>query len=127
MSAFLVSTKHIDALVTAGMDRFHVGNPSELGTRLVAENTRSINSRYRESTVAEPYIFRTYAETLTPVETLKAVDCYEYQSCEHTAWLKSDALAFCKKLSADILRKMRLTEDTDRSHILGYDEAEWGI
>lgn len=51
-----------------------------------------------------------------PIEILKAIDCYEYQSCEHPEWEVSEAFAFC-----DALRRSLIGD------LPGYDEAKWGI
>lgn len=53
---------------------------------------------------------------IEPVQVLKAVQCYEYQSCEHPEWHQSRAKAFCASLKDRMI--MRLA---------GYDEAQWGF
>jgi hypothetical protein len=50
-----------------------------------------------------------------PVQVLKALDCYEYQSCEHPAWPTSAACAFVDALRRTTIRRLA-----------GYDAAEWG-
>jgi hypothetical protein len=47
---------------------------------------------------------------------LKAISCYEYQSCEHPGWRKSEAHAFC-----EALRDMAI------GCLPGYDDAPWEI
>jgi hypothetical protein len=144
MSAFMVSTVHIDALITAGLedpaagplrwffpalDRTkgyleHEGSRRELtyesagrvGAMLLAENVRSVNHRYSEDELEEPYLFTRLAGTADPVQVLKAVDCYEYQACEHDEWPTSEAAAFC-----DALRRRMV------HRIAGYETAAWEI
>ena len=53
---------------------------------------------------------------VSPVATLKAIACYEYQSCEIETWEKSNAKAFC-----DALRDAMIYD------LPGYDEAPWEI
>jgi len=50
----------------------------------------------------------------SPVETLKLLDCLEYQSCEHPEWAGSEARAFC-----DALRRSMI------GCLPGYDAAPW--
>ena len=50
----------------------------------------------------------------TPVETLNAIDCYEYQACEHPEWAGSTAQRYCEALRRHM-----------SSRIQGYDEAGW--
>ena len=48
------------------------------------------------------------------IEACKAIDCYEYQSCEHPGWRDSGAKAFCERLRSALIGAMH-----------GYEEAEW--
>lgn len=124
MSAFVVDTTHIHALLTAGLEmgriqssplrwwhprpdpRAGLADPHELtyetagrvGAMLLAENMRSVNFRYREDEIEEPYQFVKLHGTPNPLIVLKALDCYEYQACEHDDWADSEAHAFCEAL-----------------------------
>jgi hypothetical protein len=102
--------------------------PDEIGRMLWQENLRSVAARYPGDGDGQrpgPTKFRdshvrTYKHTeqpyqLTPAEGLQALACYEYQSCEHDGWEKSDAHRFC-----EILRSSLITR------IPGYAEAPWG-
>lgn len=50
-----------------------------------------------------------------PVQVLKSVSCYEYQTCEHPEWESSEAFAFCQALRHAAIDALP-----------GYDAAEWG-
>lgn len=104
----------------------------EVGAMLWAENVLSVQARYPD--VLDPdggeypgpadfvdaevftYRFKGLGRPLSPVEALKALDCYTYQSCEHDGWKASQAYAFC-----DALR------DTLIGELPGYAEAKWSI
>ena len=102
---------------------------NELGHSLAKENLLSIHARYPD-TIANPknvpgpldsYWLRPYQylatiRHLTCAESLKAIDCYEYQACEHAAWQKSEAYAFCQMLRSHVI-----------SCLPGYEAAPWGI
>lgn len=141
MSAFIVGKVHIDALVQAGLtfsrhDRMRWYLPASgtqrcyheldhttvdaVGRMLWAENVTSWRYRYPDGPlVAEgtDYTFPvTRAKRLSAVETLKAVSCYEYQSCEHPGWETSEAKAFCDAL------RMRAIHG-----LPGYEDAAWEV
>ena len=108
------------------MDVFgHIENADQTGQMLWRENHLSVNHRYDELPKVEPsspYIFERplkrlqHNGRLDPMQVLKAIDCYEYQSCEHPGWLKSEAKAYCGVLRRRIVHSLP-----------GYDEASWGI
>lgn len=50
----------------------------------------------------------------SPVQALKLVDCYEYQSCEHPDWDSSEAKRFCAALRSALIGSLP-----------GYDDAPW--
>ncbi|MDP2350086.1 MAG: hypothetical protein Q8M74_02905, partial [Chloroflexota bacterium] len=56
------------------------------------------------------------ARTLSPVETLKALDGFTYQACEHPDWPTSEAAAFCDALRLAVIHRLA-----------GYDAAAWEI
>jgi hypothetical protein len=155
MSAFMVDTVHIDAMLTAGLhlparrqsrltwywpdldaatdrgiwtaaelmvhadQRRHeltTDTAGRVGAMLLAENRRSVDHRYDEQELEEPYLFTRLAGTPDPVVVLKAIDCYEYQSCEHPGWRFSEAQPFCQALRALTI-----------GHLPGYDRAPWEI
>jgi hypothetical protein len=91
-------------------------NAGTWGATLLAENRRSVNHRYAEDEIEAPYIFTEIRGDLDPVAILKAIDCYEYQSCEHPGWEASESRAFCDALRRRMIRKLP-----------GYSEAPWEV
>lgn len=103
-------------------------NADTVGSMLWTENVCSVSHRYpgddsssRPGPVSEDidgeaidYVFRSPAYRPTPVEVLKAIRCYEYQSCEHDGWRKSEAKAFCESLTLEMIHRLP-----------GYDAAPW--
>lgn len=162
MSAFVVSHRHVDAIIVAGLHNranrgplrwlvpapvnphaYAVGQPwgpeaiadaterrreltietaGRVGSMLLAENRRSVDHRYDEDGCApeDAYTFATstwlQARPLPPVAILKALDCLEYQSCEHPGWSTSEAFAFVTALRSDQIGRLA-----------GYDEAAWEV
>jgi len=141
MSAWVVSKKHIDLLVSAGLRygkeyalRWEIpvlpsgcagsrertlerASASSVGVMLWAENQKSVNHRYNQKDIEpELYEFKRYGVEIDPVVVLKSIRCYVYQSCEHAEWEQSEARAFCDALTLACLPKLP-----------GYDAAPWGI
>jgi len=54
--------------------------------------------------------------TWSAVELIKALHCYEYQSCEHPGWRTSQAHSFCRALERRLIGELP-----------GYDDAPWAI
>ena len=133
MSAFIVSSTHIDMMVSAalrpqyqsswyyqhGGERHYVTRETadQTGAMLWLENYRSVNYRYSDSPAEVPprYTFR-LAKERELIEELKAIHCYVYQACEHPAWADSEAKALCEALEWRLTRQLP-----------GYDEAAWGF
>lgn len=106
MSAWTVSSDHIDLLTTAAM-RLADWNPQYINVPLTAdtlgqdlwkENFDSVNYRYDDHEPVPEYHWTPVAELqeeeLRPevlVEVIAAAHCYSYQSCEHPAWSDSKA------------------------------------
>jgi len=105
---------------------------TEIGQILWDENRKSIEHRYPDTVedfsnapgpIGESYEYeyrplfglRPHGNDLDPVQVLKAIKCYEYQSCEHDGWANSAAWHFCQALQSHAI-----------SVLPGYDEAEWG-
>lgn len=103
-------------------------NASELGEMLVKENLSSIHFRYPDTVTnpdntpgpIEQYWLTEYqfhgGKHLSIIEALKAIRCYEYQSCEHPEWEMSAAKQFCESFTNTLI-----------SVLPGYDQAEWEI
>ena len=88
-----------------------------VGAMLLAENRRSVDFRYAEDEIEQPYVFTELGNVINPVTVLKAINGYEYQACEHPEWRFSEAYQFC-----DALRR-RMTQ-----YLPGYEDAEaWHI
>tara|TARA_R110000868_G_scaffold147436_1_gene368946 strand:- start:365 stop:748 length:384 start_codon:yes stop_codon:yes gene_type:complete len=126
MSAFIVSQNHINYLVQAArhisrdMSRRYP-NGSDVALMLETENWKSVTCRYgHEKDFGETPTLRNVPfqpkVRLTPVQVLKAIACYEYQSCEHLGWETSTARQFCERLRAAMIRDLP-----------GYEEATWEI
>jgi hypothetical protein len=140
MSAWIVSEEHIHAMVhlalfgpTDGEDdwffdrrefvfylrgkqhRYDLTNADELGQMLWRECHRSVNARYGERTRTPSYSYRKPQRVPNPVEGIKTIHCYRYQSCEHAGWEASEANAACQSLI-----------DTLTHTLPGYNVAPWG-
>ena len=141
MSAFILDNDHIDYLVTAALmlrgrrsiswrvldgrpEAVDLDNATDVGRMLLAENLASVNYRYNESDgdeLVNAYRFKAYIEPMVdnarrvPL-VLKAIECYEYQSCEHPGWRESPARLFCQRLHSAYIRMLP-----------GYDNAPWEV
>jgi len=100
-----------------------------LGELLLKENLSSILYRYpdtknnpdnlpgpADSYWSKPYKFPPNTKRLTIIQALKALDCYEYQSCEHLEWEASAAHKFCINFRTALI-----------AFLPGYEEAAWSI
>ncbi len=135
MSAFNVSASHQSALVNAWISlgsvapSFGVRRCGEsivlraddheswqrMWSLLAAENATSVASRYNEDIVPVAGKHRS-GPALSPVAVLKALACYEYQSCEHAGWTDSIPAQFVRDLRSAYTRRLP-----------GWDAAEWSI
>jgi hypothetical protein len=102
MSAWIVSSAHIDVLVNAAAayDLLAGKDPQLTGAMLWRENHRSVNARYGEQTRTPSYRLQTTEATLLPAAVVHAVSCYSYQSCEHGGWEASISRKLCDALVA---------------------------
>jgi hypothetical protein len=142
MSAFMVDAGHIDYMVSAvrhaqietayvkdaaeayGMRAIELNRmtDTELGELLCGTNLASMRARYGErlsdEEMALPAQYRYHpVPAVQPLTLLKAVQCYEYQSCEFDAFPDSIAADICRRLTAWGI-----------SHLPGYAEAPgWGL
>lgn len=106
MSAWIVSKRHIDALVTAAIRHRILGckNPSALGAMLWETNHESVSYRYDRKEIAPRYTYEDNYQR--PWIVLKAIACYEYQACEHPGWDDSEARKLCEQLRARLVAEM---------------------
>lgn len=77
-----------------------------VGAMLWAENVRSVNHRYAEDEWEEVYEYRGLMGQVDPIIVLNAINCYEYQSCEHPEWERSEAYAFIQALRAKMISRL---------------------
>lgn len=113
MSAWIVSKKHIDALVEHAR-QVSTQNPNEIGQMLWEQNHRSVNHRYGEKTTTPTYVFEPCDAALTVIDKLKLIDCYEHQSCEIK--FKPEVSDYCNRLRRHLITQLD-----------GYKESAWGI
>lgn len=124
MSAYIVSYKHIDAILTAYATTPWTNGKTEedltkLGRLLLAENVRSVAHRYGElpeTSTATEYVFKEQSKTLKPVAIIKLCDCLEYQSCETEDYYQTDAWVKLKSIHGSFI-----------SLLPDYEEAAWSI
>lgn len=134
MSAYIVSKKHIDCLVTiiegligsahwhaysttyanrhmgVPLDKLGWVNKDKLGQLLWAENHKSINYRYKSGTTDPDYRYEVPREVsshglcMSIAQKVRLFDCYEYQTCEHPEWQTSPLKMLCGKMTNALLR-----------------------
>ena len=101
-------------------------NATRIGQMLWDECINSVKYRYPEPNehglpgpIEETFIYEHIPPgpsfEPTPAQIIKAVRCYQYQSCEHPEWETSSAHAFCNELIMGIT-----------SLLPDYEEAPWG-
>ena len=127
MSAYVVSTKHINALVN------HVDNQSlpyygfesfaAIGRELLQENVTAVCDRYSDMTPETAqqdftgetgYTYK--LETVPALHALSLLTGYEYQACESSNWETSKARDICERLRLELIRKLP-----------GYSDAPWSL
>ncbi len=138
MSAFQLPAEHLGAIVRwtlleshgyGATWRGHTANPNDAADMLeclAAECFTSVRSRYpngplpgpcdaSDGPVSCPDTLSRY-KRLTPVEVLKACSCYEYQSCEHDGWERSEAFRLIEAIRHAAIAALP-----------GYEDADWEI
>lgn len=128
MSAFIVTKTHIDAIVTTissqtcysvkELVKNYQANFDLIGQILWNENYKSVNYRYNENEPNPTYFFSYKFVNLG--QSLKAIDCLNYQSCEHPDYEKSEAKNILNTLGKVLLGKMKELNTE-------YQKAEWLI
>jgi hypothetical protein len=86
-----------------------------VGQMLLDQNTASVNQRYSDDDLAI-YTYTPPRAWRTPVEVLKALNCYRYQAGETSDWTATEAHHFCAALETAVINQLP-----------GYDEAAWAI
>jgi hypothetical protein len=134
MSAWVVSKRHIDLLVTAIVrsESVDTGGLSrdEIGRWLWRENVRSVNYRYSERDRTPAYRYRAY-ELPHYLAILKQVECYQYQACERPDWPQSTAYRWTTALR-ELLAQQAAVQYPEASFFPGeapaeYEAAPWGV
>ena len=118
MSAFVCSDKHLSAIVRwASINNLAVAGLEQEAVELLhAENVKSVNYHYQKDEPAEGGVYLIQDPVLSAVEVIKACDCLDYQSCEHSTWRESEACKLLERIKGNAI-----------SRLPGYDEAKWGI
>lgn len=99
MSAYIVEQNHIEYLVDAlfsptndmipylhhdlALDK---ATPDKVGQLLWEENHRSVNFRYKEKGETPRFKYRGKCYASDPLQVIKSIHCYNYQTCEHPEW-----------------------------------------
>jgi len=135
MSAFEVSTKHINLIATALSDVKIIDSQSRqmVASLLLKENLKSLNARYPKSAykdidaIANFHKYNKVRHNFAQVYLL--VECYEYQSCEHDTWKESKAYKLCQDLKKHILEtnKKGYTTYELLQRSSEYQKASWTI
>lgn len=129
MSAFILPDEHINYIVNGlaletSLASLHnsLSDPilQLIGEELIKENYASVNYRYEDNAdPEEPFKFQRIG-SIHKAQLLKAVRCYDYQSCEHPEWKSSEAYKLITHLEA------RLKLDVDINSV-EYINAEYVI
>jgi len=139
VSAYIVDKAHIDALVRAAdlirANYFYDGRwiqvsdeRDRIGQVLCDANVAGVGERYPDDGLTDlpgrmdawwliPYRYAARGPLLEGVKALKAVKGYVYQACELTGFEETEAGAFCRYFTDELIR-----------HLPGYEAAEtWAI
>lgn len=128
MSAFILSDKHINTILTfANAHNVYVywrgkaynaqlvEHLQRMAQIMTNENYKSVNYRYNTHEIPHANVFH-FETGATPVQVIKACHSYEYQCCETKDWTSSLA----KRINDSILRIATMK-------LKGYEEAEWSL
>ncbi|MGP9587241.1 hypothetical protein ACT3TB_16450 [Micrococcaceae sp. AOP34-BR2-30] len=141
MSAYMVHEQHINVMVWAAVElaspawtgpvfryadsqgglhtisRLDTESLTRTGQMLVDANADSMASRYGEFNHGYQYQHRhPHRQDWTAIDVLKAISCYEDQSCETGTFSTSEAGSFCQALSRGLIARLP-----------GMDSAPWEI
>ena len=142
MSAWLVSKKHIDIIITAALfanrgntfrwyfegkwRELRLDNADEIGQMLINQNADSVGTKYESTLSTElpgdvdnailPYHYARPAGDVTAIQTIKLINSYQYQASETSDRLKTEAYEFTQRLKETLITMLK-----------GYDEAPWQV
>ena len=127
MSAFVVSQNHIRYLVQTAMDvdcypTDELRDPTKLGQWLWDANVKSVDYRYDSRHHEDvTYHHGLSSDFVDLYQSLKAIDCFNYQSCECPDYDKSDVKLYLDRLT------FALTRDRDWRYKPGYETSKWSL
>jgi len=127
MSAYVVSIKHINALVNhishQSLSYYGFDSIKAIGRELLAANVTAVCHRYSDmtpETAQQEFSGETgytyQLETVPALHALSLLTGYEYQACEACDWPESKARDICERLRLELIRKLP-----------GYSDAPWSI
>lgn len=137
MSAWLVDKVHIDLIVGATEAGADPVVATKVGRMLWVENLRSVADRYPDDrsggrpgpnglrdTQIFCYVYTEQPYRLTPSQLKYALECLDYQSCEHDEWPASEAHAFIER-ELELLGEMPdPTYGSEEAGPWGWDQEE---
>lgn len=128
MSAFVVSDKHINTLLTWANHcirsiewdekEYYFDDSNDLQKMaeiMLTENYRSVNYRYSEQETPHQIEFR-FEPDATPIQIIVACNCYDYQCCETDDWQETFAHKINKWIKESAIQRLP-----------GYEQAKWEI
>ena len=123
MSAWMVDKLHIDLMVDVAINgprgsragsshpvlpmapnwEHLAETPDELGQMLMTANADSLDYRYPDGEMVpdwarRPYRWERPAYRLDTFQTVKAIACFDYQSCERPDWVSNPVKEWCDRL-----------------------------
>lgn len=135
MSAFLLSDRHLSAIVRAWTNATVYRIQPRIGDRTLdptnfedwqrfmdaihAANVASVNYRYSGSPAVDvpaPRYLDSRAPKVEGLALVKALDCFDYQSCEVPGYESTPIAKAIEELRMQTIRRLP-----------GYDEAAWAI
>lgn len=124
MSCYQLGNAHINYLVNAcllyGICPARQYTPEQLGAVLADANAASVNARYahhKRPCKAIDYAFSILPKArITPMQTIVAAQCLEYQSCDDDGWSATPAKTIIDALIIDAI-----------SLLPGYNDTQWEI
>ena len=140
MSAWIVSTEHINLIVTAavGFDLIKESAAQELADEMTMSNYASVNYRYDDNDTPVTSVYKevqpdtnslrdnSKEDLVYAVFMFKQVRCYAYQSSEHPKWNNSFSKEICD-LIEDRLVDMAEMDIGDILDSETYNDSPWGI